>query len=117
MPAPHIDAGMIASPEGGILSQLVIVETRHLLGQLEVVLLFFRRVGIDTLLSGEVDDVVPDGVAIDDLVRALLVTVILVDTTATVGSGNRLLHSSFHHRLLHTLLLGNEVEVVLGQHG
>ena len=52
-------ACLVACPEGGIVGKTVIVEAAHLLGDLEILI---DRVGIDTLLSREIDDVAAGGV-------------------------------------------------------
>ena len=123
MPSPRVETSLIACPEGRIISQGIVVETTQLLRDLEILTFLFHRVGIDTLLRSEVNDVTLErvalsGVTVNYLIGTFHATVILVDTTAIVGvCDNRLRHVVLHHRLLHTLLLGNEVEiVVLSQH-
>lgn len=78
MPAPIVvTALLIACPESGVVRQTVTVEAGHLLRQLEV--LVIQRIGIDTLLAIEINDIDLRRVAVDLSVRTPHPTVIFVD--------------------------------------
>lgn len=118
MPAPVVvTALLVTCPESSVIRQDVIVEARHLLRQLEILIL--QRIGIDTFLAVEINDIDLRRVAINLNIRTLRTTVILVDRTVAACVIGILRHTVvIRHHLYTRLLLRYEIEVIiLSLHG
>ena len=111
MPRPVIPSGIIASPEGIIVREPVVVETTHLLRQLEV--LIRNGIGIDTLLGAEADGIIERRIGTDHLIITLRATVILIYTTVTAYVIHIGGDAVIVRHLLNTLFLWNEIEVII----
>ena len=114
IPAPVIPALAITSPVRFIIPQIVIIEACHLLRQFEIT--FLHRIGIDTLLAIEIDDIDFRRVASNLRVRTLHTTIVLVDRTVTAFIIGILGQTVIIRHHIYTRLLGYEIEIIVLSH-
>ena len=114
MPHIVITAFLIACPEGGIGSDVVIIKTLQLLCELEV----FRikgvqphRVRIHPFLSAEIYNVALSGVAIQNLIFAFQ-AIVLLNGTIAAGIICLLLRNILLDSSILYLLLRNKVKII-----